>query len=319
MLGMLQSIFRRNHTGPYPESLVRAAIEQAVDETDSCLRGVAGYRRKLRPVVIKALDQVMALVDGLEEPIRVDRAAFGQDSRLKLFFASAEHMTRVFEQDAILAALRSPGGGEPRSIYALLLMDYREQSTFGTASQGNILLKDVPQVAVDFSNHRLLDPTWEAEETLCLLRQRAYNHLLQIALNRIAMHRDKRAGLERRRTLLQAKARVSERATRGFSVSALSTPMDCSVLRKQADEIEGELEQLGCDTKADRTHFKLVVDVLSRPEAHLWSEPLRLTVDPMGIKRSPDTPGAKTLTFTRLHNARGQSAVASLVKISTPF
>jgi hypothetical protein len=52
MLRLLHSIFGSEQKGSYPESLVREAIERAVEGTDPWLRGVSGYRRKLRPAVM---------------------------------------------------------------------------------------------------------------------------------------------------------------------------------------------------------------------------------------------------------------------------
>jgi hypothetical protein len=59
---LFQSIFGRGEThGSYPESLIREAIERAVDGTDNRLRLVTGYQRHLREPVIHAIDYLLAL------------------------------------------------------------------------------------------------------------------------------------------------------------------------------------------------------------------------------------------------------------------
>ena len=46
MLRLFQSIFGKSATkGSYPESLVKAAIERAVDGTDPWIRAVSGYKK----------------------------------------------------------------------------------------------------------------------------------------------------------------------------------------------------------------------------------------------------------------------------------
>ena len=76
MLRLFKSIFQKDDApGRYPDSLVREAIERAVDGTDPWLRGLSGYRRKLRPAVVAAIDHVIALVDGLQPPLLADTDA----------------------------------------------------------------------------------------------------------------------------------------------------------------------------------------------------------------------------------------------------
>jgi xanthine dehydrogenase iron-sulfur cluster and FAD-binding subunit A len=78
MLRLFHSIFG-NEPGAnrYPETLVQAAIERAVGGNGPWLCGCSGYRRKLRPAVVHALDHVVALVDRLDEPVELSRENFG--------------------------------------------------------------------------------------------------------------------------------------------------------------------------------------------------------------------------------------------------
>jgi hypothetical protein len=88
---LFQSIFGRGESvGRYPETLLEQAIERAVDGTDPRLRLVPGYRKRLRQPVIRAIDQVIALVDGFAGPLTAGIDGYGNDSRLAALFASAE-------------------------------------------------------------------------------------------------------------------------------------------------------------------------------------------------------------------------------------
>ena len=59
MLRIFYSIFGGDEeAGRYPDTLIKAAIERAVDGTDPWLRGLSGYPRKLRPAVLHAIDHV---------------------------------------------------------------------------------------------------------------------------------------------------------------------------------------------------------------------------------------------------------------------
>jgi hypothetical protein len=75
------------------------AIERAVDGTDSRLRLVPGYRKRLREPVIHAIDQVVALVDGIPATVPAGPGDYRNDFRLTALFASADDMLQVFGRD----------------------------------------------------------------------------------------------------------------------------------------------------------------------------------------------------------------------------
>lgn len=84
-----QSILDSDATaGVYPESLVNAAIERAVDGTDPWIRSVTGYEKKLRPAVVQAIDHVTVLVDGMAPSIVVEPASFCSVPLLHTLFIS---------------------------------------------------------------------------------------------------------------------------------------------------------------------------------------------------------------------------------------
>jgi hypothetical protein len=94
-----------------------------VEATDPWLRAVSGYRKKLRPAVIRAMDHVVALVDGLPPPVSLDPANYADDLRLKSLFISSDEMNRLLAGDRSLAQFfRGPGSGASR-VVALLAME----------------------------------------------------------------------------------------------------------------------------------------------------------------------------------------------------
>ena len=74
MLKLFQSIFGAGEAqGRYPESLIEAAIERAVDGTDPRLRSLPRYRKQLRPAVLQAVDHVVAMIDSFPAAQAADR------------------------------------------------------------------------------------------------------------------------------------------------------------------------------------------------------------------------------------------------------
>lgn len=132
-MNLFQSIFRGGESrGRYPESLIEAAIERAVEGTDARLRLLPGYRKRLRVPVIQAIDQVVALVDTIPAPLVAGRRGHGEDPRLAAVFSSAEDMLRTFGRDpALTAFLAAPEGADAERVTCLLLAERVERNILG--------------------------------------------------------------------------------------------------------------------------------------------------------------------------------------------
>ena len=315
MLKLLQSIFGGVTQGNYPESLVKAAIERAVDGTDPCLRAVSGYKKKLRPAVLKSIDHVVALVDDLSAPMTISSRSFGDTPRLKAFFISPDDMQRTFSRDQNLAHYLQSAGDTPAQVIALMAMEKRENTLLGNEISGEIVIRDVPQVSVSFEAHRLIDPTGSEEETRRQLKRRGFDHLLSLALMRISIVKSTREQLGRHRELLQAKRNLLERGGWGFTESESSEKLDTAGLEKQLGDIEASLMELGGDDSMFETYLNILLDVLGNPEKYLWSRKEAMILDSMRIKRNQAAFNTSELTIDELFNAEGRTLVVALVAL----
>ena len=315
MLRFLQSIFGTSEQEIYPETLIREAVERAVDATDSQVRAVSGYKKKLRPAILQAIDHVVALVEGLPPPMPVSLGTSDEHLPIKSFFISAIHMKKFFAEDANLAEfMRGPGGSSPQ-IVALLAMEKQEKTIFGAALSGDIVIRDVPQVTVSFDGHRLLDPSANEGETRRLLKRRAYDHLLSLALRRLTSLKDVRTDLERRRELMQAKLNLLKREGWGFDIAEGSERLSAAAVEEQLGRLEAQLQELGGDDRLFETYLRVIADVLGRPEEYLRARSETIFVDRMAIKRSEASTDAPELKLNELYNAEGRSMVVRLVSL----
>jgi len=317
MFQFLHSLFSSaTRTEGFSEALVASAIERAVEGTDPWIRAVSGYKKKLRPAVLRAIDHVGALVDGISPPIGLEPASYASDPRLRNFFISTADMCKVLDRDHNLAEFRREQGGENLSrINALLTMEKQEKAILGAALSGNIIQRDVPQISVSFEDHRLLDPSESEKKTRRNLKRRAFDHLLSLALNRIAIVKTERGSLERYRTIIESRLNLQQRG--GCGSNALgAAPLEVAGMQEQLDRIDRQLLNLGRDDRMLEVYLDIVSDVLSRPEEHLWSEKETLIVDRMGIKRSKAAGDASAVTLDVVHNVEGRSLVVSLVTLT---
>jgi len=312
-----QSIFGSDATaGIYPDSLIKTAIERAVDGTDPWIRAVPGYKRKLRPAVVQAIDYVLALVDGMAPPIVVEPGSYGSDPLLRTFFISTTDMRKIFASDRNLAEFQCRQAVALPRVFALLVMEKQEKIIFGAELSGDIVLRDVPQIAVSFDAHRLFDPAISEDEIRRQLKRRAYDHLLSLALRRITIVKTERDKLERYRALLQSKLNLLQRGSWGFNETAADEHLDVVSIEELLDRIETQLLELGGDDRMLEVYLGIVTDVLGRPEDHLWASKETLNVDRMGIKRSKAASDTPELMLNMMSDDEGRSLVVSLVALS---
>lgn len=315
MLKLFQSIFGGAVAqGRYPESLVEAAIERAVDGTDPRLRTLPRYRRLLREPVIHAVDHVIALVDGLPAPLAADRTGYGSDLRLRTVFASADRMLDVFATDRALAEFRDRGAGGAEQATALLLVERVEKHVMGMELDGDMLRRDVAQIALDFRGHRLVDPTASAEETRRQLKRRAFDHLLSLALARIAEVRSERSELSQQRALLRRKLDALRQGRWGFDAPDAVAPQPAA-LQAELDETERQLSALGADAQTLHSHLEITTALLGEAERQLWGEGVELHLDRMNVQRDAHDAAARSVALQELHNARGRRLVMLLVSV----
>lgn len=314
---LFQSIFGGGEkVGRYPESLIEMATERAVDGTDSRLRLLPGYRKRLRKPVIRAIDHVIALVDSISVSVAAGRSEYGAEPRLAALFASAADMLEVFSRDSELEHfLSSPdGAGTPR-VTALLLAGRVERNTLGMDLVGDQVLRDVQQVAVSFTGHRLLDPRGSEEQTCRQLKRRAFDHLLSLALARIAEARAERSDLTRQRDLLRRKLAALKRGGWSFDAPEGGHP-DAAGLTTELDAVTTQLDALGSDDGVLLAHLDMVTDLLGDAEHQFWAEQVTLYLDAMNIRRDAQHPTARQVLLQELHSTSGRTAVMLPISIA---
>lgn len=316
MLKLFQSIFSGGEKREqYPESLIEAAIERAVDGTDPRLRAMPGYRKRLRAPVVHAIEHVVALVDSLPSPLAADSSDYRSDPRLSTLFASAERMREVFGNDPILNGFRNSHPKEESRVTALLLAERVEKHVMGIELNGDMMRRDVAQVAVSFHGHRLVDPDISEEETRRQLKRRAFDHLLSLALMRITEVQGERVDLNRQRDLLRRKLRALEHGGWSFE-DAGADSADPATVQVELKGIEEQLAALGVDDHALSAYLEITADLLADAEHQFWAEDISLHLDRMNIQRDAQAASTREVFFQELHNARGRQLVMLLVSIT---
>ncbi|UFS70183.1 hypothetical protein LPW11_20200 [Geomonas sp. RF6] len=296
---------------------MKRAIERAVDGTDPWIRAVSGYQKKLRPSVLHAIDHVYSLADGMTPAIVFDPALYDTNPLLRTLFMSAGEMQRFLESDETLAEFRREHGRvkDASSLHGMLVVEKQEKNAFGVERSGNVIMRDVAQVTVSFEGHRLVDLSFKEEERSRLLRRRAYDHLLKLALGRLTAVKTRRGRLEKHRTLLRSKLDLLQREGWGFDDSPRGKHHDVAAIEEDLQRIEKEILDVGGDDKMLEAYLGIVADVLGNAESHFWRKKETLIVDRMGIKRGVAASDAPEIPLDMLYNIEGRSLAVSLVTL----
>lgn len=315
MLKLLQSIFGGNEPhGRYPESLIEMAIERTLDGTYPRLRALSGYRKRLREPVIHAIDHVVALVDSLPAPISATSASYGDDPRLGALFLSPEHMREVFANDSELGEFRNNNPLCTDRVTALLLAECKEKNILGVEMVGEMLCRDVAQVTVSFRSHRLIDPAIGDDEARRMLKRRAFDHLISLALWRVIDAKGQRSELTQQQALMRSKLSVLQRSGWSFNDNPDEHP-DAALLQTELEQIEGQLAELTVDESSFAGQLEIIAELMATAEQQLWAKPVEYRLDRLNIKRDANNPDGKHMSFTELHNARGETLTLMLISL----
>jgi hypothetical protein len=324
MLKFISSLFssEERRADGLDKSIIDEAIERAVEGTDRRLRGFGDYRKRLRASVEAAANYVVDFVDTLPEPVEISPGAYNSDARLRAFFASADRMREVFGGfTAVDDYLKNKQGLKPGRLYGLLMMKWQEKQVLGMELQNEIVKRDVLQVTYNFFNHIFIGPTDDEDQTRWELKTRAFDFMVEQALERIVQAQGKRGQLKEQKRLLEQKLEKMNAGNWGFSAMQPGNDNpspDLVSLEEEIESIERGLQALSADRSNIEGNFDHINQTLGNPAACLSKRNIDITLDEMLIKRDSNAGGrVNRLDLLEFYAANGERRIALNGWIST--
>lgn len=290
MLQFLSSLFAISdeHPSTADDELISAATDRLVDATDSRLRGYGNYRKQLRNSVETAVVYIINMVDALPSPVEISRSTFSSDPRLHAFFASFTHLQeKVGGARSVSDYIKQAHEDESNRIYGLLIMEWEEINRLGTVLQGDMIQREVLQASVNFFNHRYLGPSMSWEETATNIKKRIFDHMVEIALEKIITERSMRAELKQQQMLLKRKLAMMKAGNWGLEemLSPVEhSPSDLTSLNAEIESIESELLKLGASHELLERNMQIIKDTMSNPERQMARRNINMKLDYMNFK-----------------------------------
>lgn len=297
-----------------PPALVKTVIERAVDGTDPRLRIVSGYAKTLKKPVLHAADYIIGLIDSLPEPVGVSKASLAADPALSALLYSAERTEQFISRDAAMLEFRKSYPAVSGPISALLVARRTEKHGFGYGEIDGETLKDVPRTTIGFEQHLLVALAVDEQETRRLLKRRAFDQLLAVALSQLTERKEERDSLGSRRALLRSKLDIVQR---GGSFTRHTGAGDKAKLQDSLEAIEQQLEKLGASEDVLAENLATIADVLANAENHLWLEDKMLCLDRLYVVHDKPSASAPQVVFKEMHNSEGRQATLQLVSVNS--
>lgn len=153
-------------------------LENFVGASNSKMRAVNDYANKLGKYVQTLHSYVLQIVDKIPPPIDLNLNAFGTDELVNALFVNSQDIDKLLKNDPeINVFLRTRN---VPTVYALLTADKREKQTLGIGMQGEMLIRDVPQQAVNFSSYKLHTPCTSSEELNTVLKDYLFSRVVTL-------------------------------------------------------------------------------------------------------------------------------------------
>ncbi len=295
MFQFLSSLFATGNERPsgVDNHLIDAATDRVIEGTDKRLQALVGYRRQLHGPVEQAVTHVINIVEALPEPVEISHHTFSTDPRLKAFFASIEHMQeKIGSAKTVETYLKQTPVAANGRLYGLLSMQREEKNRLGMVLQDDRIQRDVQQVVVNFSNHNFLGPAASPDEATLNVKKRAFDFMVEIALERIIAERTRYAELEQQRRLLKRKLKAMKAGNWGLEEMLrpeTAGVADYSWLETEINDVERELVEMGAPHEVLDKNLNIIKDTLSSPEKLLALRKVELELDSMNIKADSST------------------------------
>jgi len=268
------------------EDALAQAIDQVVQASAPVMCSLRDCRRDLRSPVEAALSYLQQAIDVIPGPTLLSPGNWDRDPLLKALFVNPEEMSALLADDPRLKSFFAQQGASRAS--ALLTATKKERTIFGTAAEGSLVRRDVPQTAVEFYDHRIIDPCTAAAETRDVLKNRALNALVTQVLERLLQLRALKDELKEQQRILSIKLKILQTRPDGLGIltseqaaAESATPDAPRVLT----DIDRQIRGLAAESDSPEEYLRQLTEVLQAPQKVLAVTPVVLQLDWMGVKQ----------------------------------
>jgi hypothetical protein len=294
-------------------------IERAVQESDPVIRNLRNYRKELRKPVESALAYIEGLVAAITGPVDLSPDHWDKDPLLRALFVAPDEAAALARSSAELSSFfdRHP---QARDAIAILTATRNERTIFGTALEGDILRRDVPQVAVEFVNLRVVAPALTEAEARREIKVRTLQLLAATSLQHMVELRSLREELTEQRHILEVKLKIQQSRPDRLECTLGENGTACEERDPGGEalaEIDRRLMDLDPDTLSAQAHLDHLAEDLTHPERAMAVRVFSLNLNWMGVKLDAAAASRQApITLAELDIKDRLKRIAVLVRVS---
>jgi hypothetical protein len=156
-------------------------VESFVDASNSKMRAVHGYSNKLRVHVRSLYNHVLQVAEEIPPPVDLNLNAFRTNQLVNALFVCSKDIDRLLKTDSdVNTYLRAHNKYQVPVMYALLTASKSENQTLGIGMLGEMLFRDVPQQAINFSSHKIHTPCASSAELNTALKKYLFGRVVAL-------------------------------------------------------------------------------------------------------------------------------------------
>ena len=286
ILGRAEQAWEAHRRSRRKEDALNQAIDQVVQASAPVMCSLRDCRRDLRSPVEAALGYLQQTIDAIPGPALLSPGNWDRDPLLKALFVNPEEMSALLADDPRLKSYFARQ--EASRAFALLTATRKERTVFGTAAEGSMVRRDVPQTAVEFYDHRVIDPSTAAAETRDVLKNRALNALVTQVLERLLQLRSLKDELKEQQRILSIKLKILQTRPGGLDVLTSEPAAGESPTRdapRVLADIDRQIQDLAAESDSPEEYLRQLTAVLNAPHQVLTVTPVVMQLNWMGVKQ----------------------------------
>ncbi len=178
---LVSSLSSRIHDKEQQAEEDRQIVENFVDASNVKMRAVHGYSQKLREHVRALYNHVLQVADQIPPPVDLSLDAFRANPLVNALFVNSNDFDKLVNTDPdVNVFLRANSKYQTPVLYALLTASKSEKHMLGIAMQGDMLIREVPQEAVNFSSYKIHRPCASIEELSTALKNYLFDRIVAL-------------------------------------------------------------------------------------------------------------------------------------------
>ena len=283
------------------------------------MRLLRGYNKRLRDAIQIAIAYVDEVIDEMPAPLELSPKTFVINPQVKAYFASAQEFQNELSNDQQARIIaRQLVDAQDEYVYLGLAMEVAKKTVFVPSLQGELIQREVARTAVNFSEHRYIDPSHSEQSLRRKIKKRVFMTLVQCALEELSQIQQQKTELQQQRSIMRAKlAQIKSHALglEAFTQSIEHETLDYEKLHAKLTETEAKLKKISASIATLDEYLEIVNGVMAHPKNYVKVENTSVRITRMNlIAATTDEDPGEEIIFTRFESSVGENRVGRLIK-----